>query len=339
MALIFCDSFDHYATADLLAKYTLQNSTVTIAASGRFGSGLVCQGGNGRYMARDIPAQTTYIAGFALKFSSSLNGTGVMFAFRESGTTHVDLRIDSGRHLFVTRNGTSLGSLGLTSLVPNAWYYIEIKVTINDTTGIVVVKINGVEEINLTSQDTRNAGSGVINQFAIGTVSTNNNFDPIFDDLYIADATGSSPTNDFLGDVRVEALFPNGNGNSSQFTGSDGNSTDNYLLVDETTPNGDTDYVEDLTVGDKDTYTFTNLTPTSGTVYGVQIIPSAKKTDAGTRQITNVARLSTTEVDSASAYNLSTAYQYYPEIREAKPGGGTWSISDVNSAEFGFKVA
>jgi len=107
--------------------------------------------------------------------------------------------------------------------------------------------------------------------------------------------------------------------------------------VDETTPNDDTDYVESGTAGDKDTYTYTNLTPTAGTVYGVQILPYVRKTDAGARSIKSIARHSGTEVDGPEQV-LGTSFVYARDIREAKPGGGAWSISDVNGAEFGVKV-
>ena len=64
--------------------------------------------------------------------------------------------------------------------------------------------------------------------------ATTANYD--YDDLYICDGTTvpGEPVNDFLGDVRVDTLYPNGNGNSSQWVGQDANSTDNYLNVDDT---------------------------------------------------------------------------------------------------------
>jgi len=213
------------------------------------------------------------------------------------------------------------------------FHYIEIKVKIDNTTGTIDCHLDGVSEISGTGLDTQNTGNATANQVRLG-VGAGATWDCAYDDYYIADGTGGQT---FLGDVRVEALFPNGNGNSSQFVGSDSNSTDNYLLVDETTPNGDTDYVESSTVGNKDTYTYTDLTPGSGTVYAVQPIPYARKSDAGTRSIVSVARLSGTEADS-SAETLSTTYQYLPDIRETKPGGGSWTVADVNNSEFGPKV-
>ena len=335
MALVYCDGFDSYATAALGSRYTV-NGVVSIG-SGRFGNALLTQAGNNRYVIKDLPDSATYIAGFAMNFGGGHNGLAVACGFYEVGGVHVDLRVTGGRVFQVTRAGTVLAT-GTTVLAPGVWYYIEFKVFVHDSTGTVDVKINGVSEIALTGQDTRNGGTGVIGEFYIGTLSTNNNFDPAYDDLVLLDTTGSAPNNTFLGDVRVETLTANGNGNSSQLVGSDGNSTDNYLLIDESTPNSDTDYVQSATVGDKDTYTYSDLTPTTGTIFGVQAVPFARKTDAGTRSIKSVARLSATETDSADAV-LMTTYRYFPDMRETKPGGGAWSISDVNSAEFGVKVS
>ena len=85
----------------------------------------------------------------------------------------------------------------------------------------------------------------------------------IFDDVYLMAGTGD----EFLGDCTVATLLPTGNGFVNQFVGSDGNSTDNYLLVDEQPPSS-TDYVGSATTGQQDLYTLTNLTG-SGTVLAV----------------------------------------------------------------------
>lgn len=337
MALIFADSFDHYtATAD---KAYVSNTNGTIQASqGRFGTSAlrVVQQGSIEWVLPS--AKTTLGVGFAYRFDTVPTGNSTFFSFFDGAATeHVRLEINSSRFIRATRAGTLLGSAGTIQLNTNQTYYIECKVTIDDSTGVVVVKVNEVTDINLSSQDTRNGGNASVDRIRPSTVGFQSGTANFFDDLVVWDTTGGSPTNDFLGDVRVEALFPNGNGNSSQLVGSDGNSTDNYLLVDEAAPNSDTDYVESSTVGDKDTYAYGNLTPTTGTVYGVQIDPFAKKTDAGTRSIVSVARHSGTEVDGP-VKTLTSTYQYFPDIRETKPGGGAWSISDVNGAEFGVKI-
>lgn len=332
MALRFMDSFEHYATADLLQKYTTLTSTPSIGATGRNGNGLTMADVDRLTLALD--AQPTWIVGFAYKLDAA-SGDRAHLSFFDTATAQVELRIASQK-MQLTRNGTVLGT-STTTFVEDIWYYVEVKFTISDTVGVAALRVNGVSELNLTNQDTRNAGT-TANTLTWGTGVGGGAPTWIIDDVYVCDGTGAAPANDFLGDCRVENLMPNGNGNSSQFDGSDGNTTDNYLLVDEAVPNDDTDYVESPDVNDKDTYTYGNLVTTAGTIYGVQPLPHLRKTDAGSRTFVSVARLAGTEVDS-SARSVLDSYIYRPDVREAKPGGGVWTVSDVNSAEFGIKVA
>jgi hypothetical protein len=338
VALRFCDGFDHYAVGDVLAKWTSLATGPASMQTGRFGSGQAMRfTALNRQVTKVIDSQATWIVGFAYR-SQGFNANQGIIVFIDGAVTHCDLRVDAGGHLFFTRNGTTIGSVGTTVLNTNTWYYLEVKVTISDAAGVAVAKINGVTELNGSSLDTRNAGNATADTVRINSTGGSSVAETTdFDDLYVCDASGST-NNDFLGDVRVEALFPNGNGNSSVLVGSDGNSTDNYLLVDETTP-ATADYVESSTVGDKDTYAYTNPTSTSGSVFGVQVLPYAAKTDAGARSIVSVARLSGTEVDGAAkTLPASGSPGYLPDIRETKPGGGSWSISDVSNAEFGVKI-
>jgi hypothetical protein len=114
----------------------------------------------------------------------------------------------------------------------NQFNYFEIKATIHDTTGSIELRINGVPALNLVNQDTRNAGTGVVNAIRIGGT---NSFGPIWamDDLYICNTSGST-NNDFLGDIRVDTLYPNADGTYSQWTPSAVNGAHRYwrLYVD-----------------------------------------------------------------------------------------------------------
>lgn len=341
--LLFYDSFDHYTSA--VQKWSsVAGSGVPgmVAGSGRNGTAGFDFSTAGALATKTLPGQyATLICGFAFRRNTTPSSTGVLFRFQEGASTvHVDLRVTPLGQLEVTRSGTLLGS-GTTVIPINVFAYIEIKATIHDTTGAVEVRVNGVTDINVSGVDTRNGGTGLLD--VISLVRSNPGVTDFWiDDLYVIDTTDSGvagvPNNDFLGDVRVEYLAPNGNGNSSQFVGSDADSTDNFLLVDEAPSDGDTTYVGSPTVGNKDTYAYGNLTPTTGTVFGVQILPMARKTDAGTRSLATVARLGVTETDGPTR-PLSTSYQYLSDIREANPDGDAWDIADVNGAEFGVKVA
>lgn len=340
MALLFCDSFDHYASGDATTKYNQvqTNNGFTIgAAAGRNGTNGLQTGGNDSWARKTgLNAHATYICGFAFKPASLADNSGAFFQLEDpSQIAHIMLRIN-GQHIQALRgDGTVLGTSTQT-LVINQSHYVEIKVLCSDTVGTLEVRVNGVVWLSLTGIDTRNGGTATFGGIIFGGVGNVNGATYNFDDLYVCDGSGATNL-DFLGDVRIQAILPSGDGNSSVLLGSDGNSVNNSLLVDEATPNSDTDYVSSAVVGDKDTYAFGNVTPVSGTVYGVQVLPFARKDDAGVRSIVSVARVSATEVDGP-AQALTTTYKYYADVRETKPGGGAWTITDVNAAEFGVKV-
>lgn len=336
--LLFGDSFDHYTTA--LEKWSATNGGFSFGNSnGRFSTGAFTTGGGDNGVRKTLPSSyATLILGFAYKHSA-VGATGPLAGFLDSGTGQFSVWKSALDRLEVRRGGT-LVATGTTVLASSVFYYIELKVTFHDTTGAYELRINEATELSATNVNTRSTANNTADQVGLGRIATSSGVDgpnvSHYDDFVVLDTTGSI-ANNFIGDIRAEAIFPNGNGNSSQFDGSDGNSTDNYQLVDETPPNGDTDYVESPDIGDKDTYAMGNVTPTTGTVYGIQVMPYNRKTDAGTRKICTVIRHSGTEEDSAD-FTLSSSYQYFLNMRETKPGGGSFSISDVNGMEAGVKV-
>lgn len=289
-------------------------------------------------------SESTLISGFGFQ-QGGISGRFLSFwAGGGSGTIQVSFYFDnSTRKISAYRgnglSGTLLGT-GTHEFVSAVWYFIEFKITFHDTLGVVEVRVEDDPDLTLSGIDTNNGGGSVADTIFFGNAGIDN-VGVLIDDLYLLDDTDSgvagAPNDDFLGDVRVESIFPDDNGNSSQFLGSDADSTDNYLLVDEVDSDDDTTYVESSTVGEKDTYSFGDLTATAGTVYGLSVFPWARKTDAGTRTICSVARLGTSEDDSADKA-LAANYTYYPDIREADPDGNQWTISNVNASEFGQKV-
>lgn len=332
------ESFDCYTT--VADRYPLAGVAVpSISAVGRFSTnGLLCSD-SGRGAGRLLPvALDNFKMGFAYKCGTG-NSLPVV-AFRDGANPQVELRLNGSNQLYVTRNGTTLGTSS-QSLVPAREYIVEWGITIDDSTGTASVRVDGVVVLNLTSQDTRNTAT-TVDRFYLQGLGGGDGQSAIFDDLYILDDVDSgvtgAPNDDYLGDVRVVARFPSGNGASSDLLGSDADSTDNYLLVDEVAPDGDTTYVESSTIGDKDTYAYTNLTQTTGSVYGVQINAYARKTDAGTREIVTVARDAGATEEDGPTKSLGSAYEYHSDIREANPDGNQWTISDVNGSEYGVKV-
>ena len=347
MSLIYVDGFDDNM---LTQKWTAVVGSPT-TPSGRNGNGLhllAPSSNSTSKVSKQVAAadeHATFIVGFAYKPANvtstpATNSTYGLVAFLSDSlaTSHLTLCPNADGTVSVRRGGIAGTVLGtsVVSLTAGVFQYIEMKATLHDSTGIVTVKLNGTAIITLTGQDTKNAGTKtVFDGFGMGVMggigSTTD-----YDDLYLCNGAGSV-NNDFLGDVAVETLLPSGNGSNSQFVGSDGNSTDNYLLVDESTPSS-TDYAGSATSGNKDSYAMADLSRATGTVFGVVANPWVGNSDAGAQNFKHVCKSSgTTDVGTSTAIN--TTYQPYQKVYELNPdSAGAWTVTTVNAAEFGAQV-
>jgi len=341
MSLLLCDSFDHYATADIAKKWTTNvSASCTISASnGRHSSGSMQTSGGGGLLKTLSSAPASFVMGVAVSLSAFTGASRTLFSLQDASSSQCDVRINSDGTLSVTRAGTALTSgTSVNALATGTFYFIEWKVTIADSIGAssCVVKVNGVTWITVaTAQDTKATANATANQIILGpTSSVSGTW--TFDDFYLCDQSGSAPQNDFLGDCRIDCQFPNGDGSNSDFTCSTGST--HYTLVDESTPNT-SDYVESSTVSQKDTWNFANLSAITGTIYGVQVCTAALKDDAGARSLANTVKSSSTNADGATQA-LSTSQLYYLDIFPTDPNtAAAWTESNFNAAEFGVKVA
>ena len=233
------------------------------------------------------------------------------------------------------RTGTTYGANGGCLL--DTWYYIELQATIaNSPGGSWEFRVDGVTHISASSRDTLYAGDGTC-QFG---GSNSGEVDGMYmDDFYLLDSTGTT-NNDFLGICKVETDLPSGNGNSSVLVGSDADSTDNYLLVDNnaSVPPATTEYVESDTEGDKDTYAMSDLDGTA-TVYGVQTTLYAEKDDSGAKFVRPVIRSGGTDYPGTSFALSNGTYVPIDEIWEVDPNtSAAWAYTAVNAMEVGPEV-
>ncbi|WP_155301359.1 hypothetical protein [Cupriavidus necator] len=335
MSLIFMDGYDHYATADITKKWTSLFGAVSIGAtSGRRGGGAMSVPGTS-HAIKTLPPSASFVVGSAVNFSAL--ASQVIFTLLDAGNVQCDLRLNLDGTLSVTRNGTALsGGTSTSALTTGNFYFIEFKVTIADSISAnsCKVRVNGVDWITVaTGQDTKSTANASANQIRLGAVGNNNAM--TFDDLYVCDQSGSS-NNNFLGDVRIDTLYPTSDGANAAWATSSGST--HYTLVDDATPNT-TDYVESSTVTQKDTYGFSDISHTPVNIFGVQLSIAALKDDAGDRLVKAVTRSAGTDY-SGTAQALGTSQLYYSEIRETDPAtSAAWTKTNLNAAEFGVECA
>ncbi len=301
------------------------------------GNGTTASGRNGRGKTTNnstvdqtvsLGTPATVIVGLAYKFNTDATETMLLFKDAVAGTIHGSIKREASTGKIHAYRGTStlLGSSASGVYLSGVWNYIEVKWTVDDTVGVVVVRVNGVEVLNLTSQDTKNSTNAYCACIGVSCDVSQHTFD----DMYICDTSGSV-NNDFLGDCKVVEVVPTGAGNYTQWTPSAGS---NWQNVDDSNPNGDTDYNSDSTIGNKDTYDCAALGVT-GTVYGIQHVAQMRKDDAGSRSVRLIERVSATDYNG-SDIALSDSYVSYARLFETNPNTGVlWTVSGVDAAEPG----
>lgn len=145
----------------------------------------------------------------------------------------------------------------------------------------------------------------------------------------------------FEGSAEAKIYLPNASGTYSQwFSGGStctaiGGTPGLFSEVDEyPVNNADTDYNCVDAVTQNQSYNLENATNDSGTISGVKILANAKLV-SGLPTLTLFFRLGASET-IGTAQTITAPYVTYSETL-AKPGGGSWSTSDITSLEAGFR--
>lgn len=305
------------------------------------GSGAMSQNSTGQWLALpdngwDAAVSEMYM-GVAMRAGANLSGASLVTVWGDNNVTqHVTISMNASNQLTAFR-GTSAGTLLATSALPFSilaqWRSINCYFKIDDSVGRVVLKVDGVTHIDFTG-DTKNAGT---NATIDGLrLAMPNNVSNGFADLVICDSSGSI-NNTYPGDIAVIRRLPNANGTYSQFTGSDGNSVNNYQLVDEA-PSDTSDYTFATTSAQKDSYGVEDLPAATVSVVGVRAVAKTSKSGAGLAGMTVFVRENATDTFGPDV-PLSTSYSWQgDDIRELAPStAAAWTVSDVNAMEIGVR--
>lgn len=334
MSLLFATGFDK--TLAPLEEYTsLTGGTpVVIGATGRNGGNAARHTSSGSNAGRgtlSIPTTSTLIMGMAFRPATVASSGHDIFSVNDVAGGNVQqakITIDTTGTCHLT------GTSSTFSLTIGAYQYLEVKLTIHNSAGAWVVRVDGTEVLNETGLDTQssaNASCDSINMSGGSSVSTV--FD--FDDWVVMDTSGSN-FNDFLGDVRVIEQLPTGDGATMQFTPSSG--TDGYAMVDDTDPDDDSTYIQDSTAGHIARFTFPSLPSGIGSIYANDVLWFGKTTTAGTHVMRGNV-LSSATAATGSNVTLTTSYKYGRGHFVTDPDtSAAWTASGVNASEIGVEV-
>lgn len=287
-----------------------------------------------KYFELSIPATTELYIRCGVRIDSLasggigaiklLNGTTVLdqITFAIVGVQYPSLLVS-----------TSVVATSTTPLVSNTWHLFEAHLKV-DNAGVFELKQDGIQTITY-SGDTQPGLATTIDKIQFGC----SGFEIVqIDDIAINDITGAVD-NSWIGDGHVIMLKPDANGDSSQLTGSDGNSTDNYLLVDDVPSDGDTTYVQSATAGQKDLYNLSACGLSNVVIGRVWAEARAIDTGSGGGQVKLVTKAGATETDSA-ALTLSTSYAAIKsaEMLVNPADSAAWEVADLDALQVGVKI-
>ncbi len=354
MGLLFMDGCDNYAAnSDILDRWSTvgatgsPNWTYQAGAGVSGGGALQCEQDDIDLVKRIRPAGTsgeaTIRAAFWFKSSTPPPAIDDLFQIwvqdSDLGTSNLKCSINtSGLLTFVTNGAYGnvspiSGATCSSNICDGEFHFIEFYILIANS-GALKVLVDGNAELD-----------GVFDTYGTGTISTNviaftaPDSDMIIDDPIIWDDndTGDGFTGELGGVYRIETLRPNANGDSSQFVGSDADSTDNYQLVDEAVLDT-ADYVGSGTDGNADLYGFGNLSASISSIKTVVVSAHTALDGAGAEGFRLNAKSSNATENGTDRVSESVSYAFYQQAFSLDPlTTAAWTGSGVNAAQFGIE--
>jgi hypothetical protein len=344
MSLIFCDSFNHYATSELSRKYNYINpgptvAAVTIDAGGRNGNGLKLSAGSTTSSILVIKnfdsSYSTLIASFAINSTvlGAVTSNYYFFQYRASSVHQIGLRLLGDNTIGVyTGTNTLLGTTNV-SIGTNQWHYLEFKVVFG-ASGSFELRIDGINRASASSVNTGSASNSIyFLGLANGTAATQVYY---ISDLVVVAGDATSPNN-FLGDVKVSVLRPTADSVINTDWSVVGTAA-KYDAVNDLVSDDDTSYLLSSVPTAKQSFTFEDIAG-SPSILGVQIVVTARKEESGDHNLSALTRIGGTNYTHPSIGALTTAYLQYCFPMGLNPAtSGAWSVSDVNAAEYGVEL-
>jgi hypothetical protein len=334
------ESFESYGTLGGSGS-TLQNdinralyvdTSLVELVDGR-GSGLALEIGaaGSLYLNRyDSTQSDTWIMGFAMNVTDG--GPDITGQFWTELGSAIILTSRYGGGIGLSLAGVSKDIALPVTIMPQRWYYFEIKFYAHATAGTIEIHVNGQSVYSGSGLDTQNSTYESGNRIRLTSLS---GATTVFDDIYICDGSGSY-NNDFLGVIVVESLRPSSDDGAQNWTPSSG--SDHYALVDSANLWQTTDYVEAGTSVD-DLWGYENLSVINGAIHGAHVITTAW-TDNGIPQTLEAFCDSGVTLDYSDPRGMGASQAATPldAIWETDPDTSLpWIIANLNAASFGVR--
>ncbi len=363
MALVFCDGF-HIAfdstspmpagiwtSATRLSGTTYLGTDPDVKRTGRAGLRATRSGAAGSsYLSLSLPQPLTELfIGVAFRISSAsadayYNTTVPILAlYNNSGTTLLTIGFNltsSAINVYRGRinDGTLIGT-GTATLNRDTWYYLEFKIALNSTSGVLESKVNGNEDITFAG----NTSAGT-QAFSCNLGLTPQSFDRsasgtyYFDDFVLLDTSGSL-ANTWPGQPTVHWIAPDGPGEYDQWekTGAD----TAWEAIDDWVADGEVDdattRISSADEGEKTSVALSNL-PVSGTPLGLQVVTRAANELPGADIVQAFLRFNDEDY-AIDDWIAGTSYNVRLTLVHASPATAEpWTKAEIDALELGYEV-
>lgn len=342
MALLWMDGFEGYGDTDgqavegaLARRYTVV-STHDVKDDGRFGGwSLQPDNKNCSIKTPSLTTDDTLITCFALKFPFAIDGISDWWLeLWSSGTVGMRLGADADGAMRVYLGGGELSRTVPGIINTERWHWVEFKVVCDNTTGSYELKVDGNTVLSASGIDTQ-SNLAYYDQVLLTGADLSATETPRYDDFFVMDSTGSDH-NDFVGQLRITAIVPDGDTATVNWTTSSG--SNHWELVDDLDPDDDTTYVEDTVSTNKDIWTYEALADLDS-IDALCLVTDVRVTDANTYGLTTIVKSGGTEYTANMGTISSTSYAMPERLMTVDPDTSSpWTQSGINSVEMGVEV-
>jgi hypothetical protein len=230
----------------------------------------------------------------------------------------------SGRVVLLSGGVTRATSVATGVIHPSTWHHIELRTQLNNL-GSAAVYVDGLLVLESLAADFY-VGANSSSPILYGNPSVN-----IFDDVVLQTSDSALPP--VLGPHKIHTLLPNADTAQADWTGS-------YTDVDDPFGSSDADatYISTATLNNKSEFSLGDLPESPATIHAVQSVIEARKTDAGTKGVTQHIDSNGTE-EAGTEFAAAETYGMHTALHPLNPDGGVaWTEASINALLIGVEI-
>jgi hypothetical protein len=341
MAVIYMNGFEWNNMAEnITAYYSCALQTRTSGHPVRSGEHSISVSGSSWFETQFTTGVSDFYVQFAFRTGQAFTSVFRVFSWRYEGVVIGSIAFDGvSQHLQFYTGDPSTGTLrmtGNTTIVQNVWYYVELHVVIDPSSGLFDLRMDGIPDTSYGGP-TQPGADYEVNRIRFESSIVSGYYSGFYvDDIVVNDTTGSVNTS-WVNCLSVFLLRPWGVGSSERWDKTSTTALNNYECVDGAPSADPTEYLFTEYGGKLDLYLTEDLPIEAYSIEAVRADAWACKT-SGSRRNLEVAIQTNASTFISSTHELDMYYTLYGSYWEQNPAGGThWSVAEINALEVGMR--